>query len=71
MTRREFITLLGGADLPVQAPTKYELVIYLGLPADDPFWTSPAAPWTQQRIWSGEDIARDRSLQRSGKRRAY
>jgi rhamnogalacturonyl hydrolase YesR len=46
-------------------------LVHLGLPADDPFWTSPAAPWTQQRIWSGEDVARDRILQRSGKRRTY
>jgi hypothetical protein len=46
-------------------------LVHLGLPADDPFWTSPAVPWTQQRIWSGEDVARDRILRRSGKRRAY
>ncbi|MEX2347482.1 MAG: DUF2264 domain-containing protein [Balneolaceae bacterium] len=27
----------------------------LGLPADDPFWTDPDAPWTSVRIWEGED----------------
>ncbi len=32
---------------------------HLGLPADDPFWTAPAARWTQQRIWAGEDVAAD------------
>jgi hypothetical protein len=25
----------------------------LGLPVADPFWSSPAQPWTQQRAWSG------------------
>lgn len=25
----------------------------LGLPADHPFWTDPAEPWTQKRAWSG------------------
>ena len=29
-------------------------LLQLGLPASDPFWTDPSAPWTQQRIWSGE-----------------
>jgi hypothetical protein len=29
---------------------------HLGLPASDPFWTAPAAKWTQQRIWSGESL---------------
>lgn len=31
----------------------------LGLPADDPFWTAPAEPWTQKRVWSGADIRAD------------
>jgi len=34
-------------------------LVHLGLPADDPFWTSPTADWTQKRIWSGEDITAD------------
>lgn len=29
---------------------------HLGIPATDPFWTSPEAKWTQKRIWDGEDI---------------
>lgn len=36
-----------------------EGLVHLGLPANDPFWTAPAEPWTQKRIWSGEDIAGD------------
>ena len=27
----------------------------LGLPENDPFWSDPDAPWTMQRLWSGED----------------
>lgn len=38
-------------------------LVHLGLPASDEFWTAPAAPWTQKRIWSGEDIPRDGSLE--------
>ena len=34
-------------------------LVHLGLPANDPFWTAPAEPWTQKRIWAGEDIAAD------------
>ena len=32
---------------------------HLGLPADDPFWTAPGEAWTQQRIWSGQDVPAD------------
>lgn len=31
----------------------------LGLPPTDPFWTAPAEPWTQKRIWAGDDIRAD------------
>jgi hypothetical protein len=37
-------------------------LLHLGLPADDPFWTAPTAPWTQKRIWSGEDIPSDHAI---------
>lgn len=29
---------------------------HLGIPSTDKFWTAPVAKWTQQRIWSGEDL---------------
>lgn len=35
----------------------------LGLPTDDSFWTAPAEPWTQKRIWAGEDIPADHAYQ--------
>jgi hypothetical protein len=31
----------------------------LGLPASDAFWSTPTAPWTQKKIWSGADIKPD------------
>ena len=31
----------------------------LGLPPTDPFWSAPAAQWTQQKAWSGVDIPVD------------
>lgn len=34
----------------------------LGLPADDPFWSSLSAPWTAARLWSGEDLPADKAL---------
>ncbi len=37
-------------------------LLHLGLPPDDPFWSAPAGPWTQQRIWSGKDVPRDSSM---------
>jgi len=37
-------------------------LLQLGLPADDPFWTEPTQPWTQQKIWNGEDMPADHCL---------
>jgi hypothetical protein len=34
----------------------------LGLPASDDFWSAPAAPWTQQKAWSGVDIKTDHAI---------
>ncbi|WP_460609174.1 DUF2264 domain-containing protein [Hymenobacter terrigena] len=34
----------------------------LGLPASDPFWTSPAQDWTARQIWSGQDVKTDHAL---------
>lgn len=31
----------------------------LGLPADAPFWTAPAEPWTQVKAWGGKDFPKD------------
>ena len=31
----------------------------LGLPADHPFWTDPAEPWTSQKAWSGKPFPID------------
>jgi hypothetical protein len=38
-------------------------LLHLGLPANNPFWLAPASDWTQKRIWSGQDIAGDHSLE--------
>ena len=34
-------------------------LLQLGLPPNDPFWTDPPLPWTQKRLWSGQDIPAD------------
>jgi hypothetical protein len=31
----------------------------LGLPADNPFWTDPAQPWTSKKAYSGEEFPKD------------
>ncbi|HXU05754.1 MAG TPA: DUF2264 domain-containing protein [Polyangia bacterium] len=36
---------------------------HLGLPPNDYLWTTPATPWTQQRIWAGLDVPRDQALE--------
>jgi len=33
------------------------------LPANDPFWTAPAEPWTQKKIWSGADVPADHAYE--------
>jgi hypothetical protein len=37
-------------------------LVDLGLPASDPFWSGPAEPWTQKKIWSGADIPADHAF---------
>jgi hypothetical protein len=34
----------------------------LGLPAADPFWSAPSAPFTQQRAWSGAPFPIDHAI---------
>ena len=31
----------------------------LGLPADHPFWTDAAEPWTQIKAWNGQSFPKD------------
>jgi hypothetical protein len=37
----------------------------LGLPASHAFWSSPPAPWTQVKVWSGQDLPADHALRSS------
>jgi len=32
------------------------ILLPLGLPASDPFWSGADVPWTQAKIWSGADV---------------
>ncbi|HVZ28747.1 MAG TPA: DUF2264 domain-containing protein [Asticcacaulis sp.] len=34
----------------------------LGLPSLDPFWSTPAAPWTQKKLWAGENLPADHAI---------
>lgn len=34
----------------------------LGLPPANEFWAGPAAQWTAQRLWQGEDLPRDHAI---------
>jgi hypothetical protein len=34
----------------------------LGLPTSDPFWSGPAKPWTEAKIWGGQDVPTDHAL---------
>lgn len=37
-------------------------LVHLGLPPQDVFWTAPGQPWTQRRLWAGEDVKADKAL---------
>ena len=39
------------------------ILVPLGLLETDPFWSSPAQPWTAKKAWSGMEIANDRALE--------
>lgn len=34
----------------------------LGLPPTDPFWSDPAADWTQKKVWAGLDAPADHAI---------
>src|SRR5262249_38272519 len=34
----------------------------LGLPPSDEFWGAPAARWTQQKLWAGENLRADHAI---------
>jgi len=40
------------------------VLLPLGLPPSDPFWSDPAKQWTSQRIWSGQSIPADHAISR-------
>ncbi len=39
-----------------------EAFMVLGLPTDDIFWSEPYHPWTQKKIWSGQNIPIDHAI---------
>ncbi|MBD0822850.1 DUF2264 domain-containing protein [Aestuariibaculum marinum] len=39
-----------------------EAFLVLGLSKEDPFWSAPYEPWTQKKIWSGQDIKIDHAI---------
>jgi hypothetical protein len=36
--------------------------LLLGLPPEDQFWSAADQPWTQRRLWSGEDGLADHAM---------
>ena len=50
------------ANLPAMAKTRSMTSLAfmpLGLPADHPFWTDAAEPWTQVKAWGGQPFPKD------------
>ena len=40
-----------------------DIFMPLGLPETDEFWSTPPAPWTSVKIWSGQDVPADHALE--------
>ncbi|MHA4806682.1 DUF2264 domain-containing protein [Flavitalea flava] len=38
------------------------ILLPLGLPDTDPFWSAPAERWTAQKVWSGQDFPGDHAI---------
>jgi hypothetical protein len=39
-----------------------DIFLPLGLPAEDEFWSTPFAPWTSVKIWSGQNVPADHAM---------
>lgn len=39
------------------------VLLPLGLPETDEFWSSPAMPWSSVKVWSGQDFPADHALE--------
>jgi len=39
------------------------ILLPLGLPDTDPFWSAPAEMWTAQKVWNGVDVPGDHSIE--------
>ena len=39
-----------------------EILLPLGLPEEDNFWSSPPQSWTSVKVWSGQDLPADHAL---------
>ena len=55
----------GLADVYINTGSLYlcsTILLPLGLPDTDEFWTAPSLPWTSVKVWSGQDFPADHAL---------
>ena len=55
----------GLADVYINTGSLYlcsTILLPLGLPDTDEFWSAPAMPWTAVKVWSGQDFPADHAL---------
>lgn len=56
---------VGLADFYITTGSLYlctDIFLPLGLPETDPYWASPAQPWSAVKIWSGQDAKVDHAV---------